>query len=141
MTSVNPYLNFAGNCAEAFEFYRAVFGGEYSFLQRFSDGPPDMPVAPEDADKVLHVSLPLGDGQMLMGSDQPSERGGVDAGSSISISIGPDSAEEGQRIFAALAEGGTVVMPYERQFWGADYGMCIDRFGIGWMVNYEYGED
>lgn len=140
MTSINPYLNFAGNCEEAFEFYRAAFGGDYSSLQRFSDGPPDMPVAPGDADKIMHVSLPLGEGQVLMGSDQPSDRGGVNAGNSVSISISPETTEEGHRLFAALAEGGTVVMPYERQFWDADYGMCIDRFGIGWMVNYEYGE-
>ena len=76
-----------------------------------------------------------------MGSDQPASRGGVNAGNMVAISIGPDSAEDGRRIFEGLAEGGTVVMPYERQFWGADYGMCIDRFGIGWMVNYEYRED
>lgn len=138
MTSINPYLTFDGSCQEAFDFYRSVFGGEYSSMQRFSEGPPEMPIAPEDADKVMHVSLPLADGQVLMGSDQPAGRGGVNAGNTISISIGPDSADEGRRIFEALAAGGTVVMPYETQFWGADYGMCIDRFGIGWMVNYEH---
>ena len=138
MTSINPYLTFDGNCEEAFDFYRSVFGRECSSMQRFSEGPPGMPVAPEDADKVMHVSLPLADGQVLMGSDQLAGRGGVNVGNTISISIGPDSADEGRRIFEALAKGGTVVMPYETQFWDADYGMCIDRFGIGWMVNYEH---
>jgi PhnB protein len=99
-----------------------------------------MPVAAEDADKVMHVSLPLGEGQVLMGSDQPAERGGVSVGNTVAISTGPDPAEDGRRIFEGLAQGGTVVVPYERQFWGADYGMCIDRFGIGWMVNYEHHE-
>lgn len=138
MSSINPYLTFDGNCEEAFGFYKTVFGGEFSSIQRFSEAPTEMPVAAEDTDKVMHVSLPLADGQVLMGSDQPAERGGVNAGNNISISISPDSAEAGRRIFEALAGGGTLVMPYETQFWGADYGMCIDRFGIGWMVNYEH---
>ncbi len=95
MSTINPYLTFNGDCAQAFDFYRSVFGGEFALVQKFSDAPPEMPVAAEDGDKVMHVSLPLGDGQVLMGSDQPSERGPVQDGSSISISVGPDSAEEG----------------------------------------------
>jgi PhnB protein len=141
VATVNPYLTFDGDCAAAFDHYKSVFGGDFAMLQTFADGPPDMPVADEDKARVMHVSLPLGDGQALMGSDQPSDRGPLSAGSSISVSIGPDSAEEGRRVFAALADGGTVVMPYESQFWGADYGMCFDRFGIAWMVNYEHPQE
>ena len=133
MTSVNPYLNFDGTCEKAFEFYRSVFGGEFVDFTRFSEMPgPPVP----GADQVMHVSLPLGDGQVLMGSDVPADMGTVTPGTTTHVSVGPDSAEEGERIFAALADGGNVVMPYERQFWGADYGQCVDRFGISWMVNY-----
>ena len=136
MTSLHPYLGFDGDCEEAFEFYRSVFGGEFSDINRFSEMPPDAPSSPEDADKIMHVSLPLADGQVLMGSDRPASMGTTTFGDSVAISVSPDSADEGRRIFGALAAGGQVVMPYERQFWGADYGMCRDRYGINWMVNY-----
>ncbi|MGD8486178.1 MAG: VOC family protein [Chloroflexota bacterium] len=141
MATINPYLTFDGNCEEAFDFYRSVFGGDFDMMQRFSEAPPEMPVASEDANKVMHVSLPLGDGQVLMGSDQPSERGPLAAGSSISLHIGVDSAEEGRRLFEALAAGGTVVMPYEPQFWGSDYGMCADRFGTVWAIDYAHPQE
>ena len=88
-------------------------------------------------DQIMHVSLALGDGQALMGSDRPPGMGTTTFGDSVAISISPDSAEDGRRIFEALADGGMVLMPYEHQFWGADYGMCRDRFGINWMVNYD----
>ena len=136
MPGINPYLTFDGNCLEAFNYYKSVFGGEFVDLSPFSDLPPGVPSSPEDADKLMHVSLPLGDGQVLMGSDQPSAMGSVNFGDNVAISIAPESSEEGGRLFAALAEGGEVTMPYERQFWGADYGMCTDRYGVHWMVNY-----
>jgi PhnB protein len=136
MTTLNPYLVFDGNCEEAFEFYRSVFGGAFADFSRFSEVPDDAAGSPGDADRLMHVSLPLGDGQVLMGSDRPSSMPDGTFGDAVTLSVGPDSSEEGARIFAALADGGSVVMPYERQFWGADYGMCTDRFGVGWMVNY-----
>jgi PhnB protein len=137
MTTVNPYLGFDGRCEEAFEQYRSIFGGELVGLSRFSEAPPESLAGHEaDADKIMHVSLPIGDGQAIMGSDRPSSMGNTTFGDSVAVSISPDSAEEGRRIFEALAQGGRVIMPYERQFWGADYGMCTDRFGIHWMVNY-----
>ncbi len=136
MPGINPYLTFNGNCMEAFTFYKSVFGGEFVDLSPFSDLPPDVPSSPEDADKLMHVSLPLGDGQELMGSDQPTAMGSVTFGNNVAMSFAPDSSEEGRRVFDALADGGEVTMEYERQFWGADYGMCTDRFGVHWMVNY-----
>ena len=136
MYTINPYLTFDGTCAEAFDFYRSVFGGEFSMMQTFADAPPEMPVAPQDRDKVMHVSLPLGDDQVLMGSDVPSDQGPAGTGSAIAISIGPSSSEEGRRLFEGLAEGGAVLMAYEAQFWGSEYGMCIDRYGITWMIDY-----
>jgi PhnB protein len=137
MPSLNPYLAFDGNCEEAFEFYRSVFGGEFSDVNRFSEAPGSDTA---DADKIMHISLPLAEGQILMGSDRPSEMGPGTFGDSVSLSIAPDDAGQARRVFDALSEGGKVTMPYERQFWGADFGMCIDRFGINWMVNYTPGE-
>ncbi len=138
MLSVNPYLVFDGRCREAFDFYRSVFGGEFADVSPFSEMPPDaMPggVPAEDADRLMHISLPLGDGQVLMGSDRPSSMGGADFGDAVSISVGLEDADEGRRIFEALAESGKVTMPYSPQFWGAHFGSCADRFGINWMVN------
>jgi PhnB protein len=135
MTSVNPYLGFDGNCEEAFELYRSVFGGELA-ISRYSEMPPDSGVPASEANRIMHVSLPLGDGQALMGSDRPPGSGGATFGDSVSVSVAPESSEEGRRIFEALAAGGTVTQPYERQFWGDDFGMCTDRFGIHWMVDY-----
>lgn len=137
MASINPYLGFDGNCREAFDFYKSVFGGEFADVSPFSDAP-DTPA--EDADKLMHISLPIGEGQVLMGSDRPSGMGSTEFGDSVSLSIAPDSADEGHRIFDALAQGGQVTMPYERQFWGADFGMCQDKFGHNWMVNYQAEE-
>lgn len=136
MPSINPYLAFDGNCEEAFEFYRSVFGGEFVDLNRFSEAPSDGPVSEDDADKIMHASLPLGDSQVLMGSDRPSSMGPGTFGDSVSISIAPDDEESGRRIFEDLSAGGRITMPYQRQFWGADFGMCTDKYGIHWMVNY-----
>lgn len=136
MPSLHPYLRFDGSCAEAFEHYRSVFGTEFSSLNRYSEMPPDAGVPEAFADHVMHVSLPIGDGQVLMGSDSPPEAPATVVGESVGIMVGADSTEEGRRIFDALAEGGTVLEPYERQFWGDDYGSLTDRFGIHWMVDY-----
>lgn len=141
MPKVTPYLNFDGRCEEAFEFYRSVLGGEFVGVNRFSEMPPDVPMTPDDGNMIMHIALQLEDGQAIMGSDRPSGMGKTTFGDSVHVSIGPDSAEEGRRIFDALSDGGEVTMPYERQFWGADYGMCTDRFGIHWMINYDASSD
>jgi PhnB protein len=135
MTTINPYIAFDGQCAEAFESYRLAFGGEFQAINRYSEMPTDMSEA--DGKLVMHVSLPIGDGQVLLGSDRPPGTGLGTSGDRVAISISPDDAEQGRRIFATLSAGGMVTMPYERQFWGADHGMCTDRFGIPWMVNYQ----
>ena len=136
MPYINPYLTFDGNCEEAFEFYRSVFGGDFADLTRFSEAPADMPGGPADPNKIMHIGLPLGDGQVLMGSDRPEGMGPGTFGDSVAVSIGPNDADQGHRIFEGLSAGGQVTMPYERQFWGADFGSCTDKFGINWMVNY-----
>ena len=136
MATINPYVGFDGQCEEAFEFYRSVFGADFSAINRYSEMPTEMSEA--DGKLVMHVSLPIGEGQVLMGSDRPPGTGPGTSGDRVAISVSPDDAEQGRRIFEALASGGTVTLPYERQFWGADYGMCTDRFGIPWMVNYQH---
>ena len=93
---------------------------------------------PVDGNKIMHVSLDLGDGHTLMGSDVPEHMGEVVLGNYAHISVAPDSAEDAKRIFDALSDGGQVVMPLQSMFWGADFGVLIDRFGVSWMVNYTY---
>ena len=133
--SLNIYLTFGGNCREAFEFYRSVFGGDFQAFQTFADGPEDMPVAEEDKDKVMHVSLPFGD-SVLMGSDSSSFGPPLAVGNNFSVSIVGRSREHCDEVFAKLSAGGSVTMPLQETFWGSYYGMWTDRFGINWMVNY-----
>lgn len=138
MVKLHPYVNFNGNCEEAFNFYKSIFGGEFSYVGRFSDMPADIPREPKDENKILHMSLPLAGGTLLMGSDVPvSMQEHMTAGNNISLSVTPESEDEARRIFNALAEGGTVTMPQDKTFWGSLFGMLTDRFGINWMVDYE----
>jgi PhnB protein len=130
MTSrLNPYLAFSDDARQAMEFYRGVFGGELTVSTFGEAGGAEGP----DADKVMHAQLETPAGYTLMASDTPPgmERS---AGSSISISLSGDDAELRQ-YFAKLADGGTVTMPLEKQMWGDEFGMCIDPFGVAWMVN------
>ena len=135
--SLSTYLFFDGNCREAFEFYRSVFGGEFSELQTFGEGPPDMNVPEAEQDRIMHVSLPIGSG-VLMGSDSTSAFGPPPVqGTNFAISIAGDSREHCDEVLAGLSEGGTVKMPMQETFWGAYFGCWTDRFGIDWMINYE----
>ena len=134
---LNTYINFKGNCREAFEFYRSVFGGEFAIMQTFGDGPDDMGVLEEEKNNVMHVSFPIGD-SVLMGSDVPSGFGMTHVqGSNFSISVSPDSREKADGLFGRLSEGGTVSMPMGDMFWGSYFGACTDKFGINWQINYE----
>ena len=131
-----PYLFFDGNCREAFEFYRSVFGGEFEFIETFAGGPPDMQMADEDRDSIMHVSLPVG-GSMLIGSDMPSSFGGpVSAGSNFAISVDAESRARADEIMAKLSEGGATTMPMQDTFWGAYFGSCADKYGVNWQVHY-----
>ena len=142
MPVINPYLNFNGNTEEAFLFYKTVFGGEFITFQRFKDVP-DLPgaemMSPSDLNQIMHVALPIGDGNVLMATDVLESFGHPKvSGNNISISVGADSAEEAHQIFNALSLGGKAEMPLEEAFWGALFGMLTDRFGIQWMVNYQH---
>ena len=136
MATINAYLNFRGNTEEAFNFYKSVFGGEFTVLQRFKDVP-DSGMPPEDQDKLMHVSLPIG-GNILMGTDAVGLQGkDYLAGNNFQLSISVDSKEEAEKIFNGLAAGGDIKMPLQETFWAPAFGMLNDKFGIQWMVNYD----
>ncbi len=133
---LNTYLTFDGNCREAFEFYRSVFGGEFSSWNTFADGPPEMAVPEAERDRVMHVSLLVGT-SVLMGSDSTSVSPGPPpvAGNNFSISVAARSKEHCDTLFAELSAGGQVGMPMQETFWGSYFGALTDKFGINWMVS------
>jgi len=138
MTAFNPYLNFDGNAEEAFDFYKSVFGGEFASVIRFKDMPmPGVSIPREEADKIMHIGLPLGKDQMLMGSDVLESLGQrLTQGNNVYISVHPDSKQEADRLFTALSEGAQIEMAIAMQPWGDYWGSLRDRFGVLWMVNY-----
>ena len=144
MTSVNVYLTFKGNCEEAFNFYKSVFGGEFGYIGRFKDMPPmdGKPVPANEADKIMHVSLPISKETSLMGSDSSDAFGHVTTiGNNFSISVNTDSKSNADNLFKKLSAGGSVNMPMADTFWGSYFGMCTDKFGINWMMSVEQAQD
>jgi PhnB protein len=139
MAALQPYLNFNGNTLEVFNFYKSVFGGEFAVLQRFKDTEHGEKRSPEESEKIMHVALPIGNNTVLMGSDILESMGlKFVAGNNFWLSINPDTEKDAEKYFEALSAGGNVLMPLEKTFWGALFGMLIDKFGMQWMVNYEY---
>lgn len=139
MPQIDPYLNFAGNTEEAFNFYKSVFGGEFTNVTRFGDMPAMEGMPPlDDASKnmIMHIGLPIGK-NYLMATDAPASMGfNLVQGTNSHICISPDSEEEANKLFNALAEGGKIGQPLQMQVWGDMYGDLTDKFGIRWMVNY-----
>jgi len=131
---MNPYLNFKGECEAAFKFYEQCLGGRPEAIFRYSGTPLADQVSADWSDKVMHGSMTIGD-QTLMGADAPPDRYEEPKGFSLSLHI--KSTADAERIFHDLAEGGRVVMPLEKTFWAARFGMLVDRFGIPWMINGE----
>ena len=139
MTTINVYLTFNGNCIEAFNFYKSVFGGEFAYVGRYKDMPADEshPVLPGEEDRIMHISLPISQETMLMGCDTGGEWASrYSAGNNFSLSINTDSKESADRLFNNLSAGGMVTMPMNSTFWGDYFGMFADRFGINWMVSF-----
>lgn len=139
MTTVNVYLTFNGNCLEAFDFYKSVLGGEFSYLSRFKDIPAEVgsPGSQEEGEKIMHVCLPISQETMLMGSDTGGEWASQFAqGNNFSISIMADSKEKADRLFNGLSSGGNVTMPMQKTFWGDYFGMFADKFGVNWMISF-----
>jgi PhnB protein len=139
MAKVNAYLTFNGQCEEAFNFYKSVFGGEFTTFSRFKDMPPmDGQEMPDHLkERIMHVSLPMSKETNLMGSDSNPRMGTVSVGQNISLSVEAGNKQEADKIFNSLAKGGTVTMPMGKIFWGAYFGMLTDQFGNGWMVSSE----
>jgi PhnB protein len=139
MALMSTHVAYNGNCEEAFNFYKSVFGGEFSVLMRNANIPDGIPIPPgTEGDKILHISLPISKESALMGCDMPGAYGPAVRGNSFNISINTESEDEATRIFNGLVSGGKVVMPQEKTFWGAYFGMLTDKFGVQWMISYEY---
>jgi len=138
MTTINTYLTFNGNCEEAFNFYKSVFGGEFEHIGKFKDMPenPKFPVSESDKEKVMHISFPIGN-TMLMGSDTGGEwSANFKQGNNFSVSINTENKNEADRLFNELSEGGKIMMPMNKTFWNSYFGMFTDKFGIQWMVSF-----
>ncbi len=145
MTTVNIYLMFNGNCEQAFNFYKSIFGGEFPYIGRYKDMPPSEEhgnISAADAEKIMHISLPISKETVLMGSDTGGEWASqYSQGNNFSISISTDSKQEADRLFNALSTGGKVKMPMNNTFWGDYFGMFTDKFGINWMVSAHTGNN
>ena len=142
MATVNPYLNFNGNTEEAFNFYKSVFGGEFITVQRFKDTPESDKIPEADRDKIMHIALPIGKGTILMATDALESMGHpLTVGNNFYMSVNANSEKEADKLFKALSAGGRVTIPIEKAFWGAYFGMFTDKFGIQWMINYDYNQN
>ncbi|MBA2338741.1 MAG: VOC family protein [Acidimicrobiia bacterium] len=134
-TRLNPYISFDGNAREAMEFYEGVFGGTLS-LNTFGEyGAADAP----EADKIMHGMVETGTGMTLMGADTPPGMP-YNPGDNMAVSLSGDDAGELRGYWEKLSEAGNVTMPLEKQMWGDEFGMCVDRFGVAWMVNIAQAE-
>ena len=139
MARFNPYLNFNGNTEEAFNFYKSVFGGEFAMVMRFRDFPGNEQMPAELLDKIMHIALPIGNGNMLMATDSIESLGQkLVVGNNHYFMLGVDSKEEADDLFAKLSVDGKIEMPLQDTFWGDYYGSFTDQFGIQWMIDYEY---
>ncbi|HZR76588.1 VOC family protein [Bradyrhizobium sp.] len=129
---LNPYLFFNDNCEAAFKFYEKALGGKIEMMLRADEGPADMKPGPGREKLIMHVRMSIG-GQLLMGSDSPPEHFNKPQGFSVCLTIADPA--EAERKFNALADGGSPNMPFGKTFFAKGFGMCVDKFGIPWMVN------
>lgn len=139
MAVINPHINFNGNAEEAFRFYQSVFGGEFSKIIRFKDIASDeFPVPENEADKIMHIALPIGENNALMANDVPKFMGTVNELEHRSkISITAESKAEAEKLFSGLSAGGTIEIPLTENADAAYFAMFRDKYGIEWMINFE----
>ncbi len=137
--TLNVYLHFETGCRDAFEFYRSVFGGEFAFVDTFGNSPMGGDVPEDLKDNIMHIALPVGD-SLLMGSDTPPMFDTPAAGTNFSISYAASSKEEADDMFAKLSDGGQASMPPQDMFWESYFGMCTDKYGISWMINFDMSQ-
>ena len=133
MAGVATYLNLPGNTEQAFEFYKSVFGTEYTGdgIMRFGDIPGDEQVPEEQRQAVMHVGLPILGDHLLMGTDVP----GAQIGDHMNIMLMPDTKAEADELFGKLSAGGSVIEPLADMFWGDYWGQCSDKFGVVWQID------
>ena len=131
---LNTYLNFNGNCEEAFKFYEKVLGGKIEMMMPFEGSPSAKDVPSDWGKKILHVNMTVGD-SLLMGSDAPPQYSSKPAG--FAVNIGINDYAKAERIFKQLSEGGKITMPFQNTFWAQGFGMFVDRYGTPWMINCE----
>ena len=139
MARINPHINFNGNAEEAFNFYKSVFGGEFTNITRFRDiASPEFPVSEKEADKIMNIALRIYKSHVLMGNDVPEIMGRTNENENRSkIMISTESREEAENIFNGLSAGGQIEMPMEENPWGSYFGMFRDKYGVEWMVDYD----
>ncbi len=138
MALINPHINFNGNAEEAFNFYKSVFGGEFSKIMRFKEiSSTEHPIAENEANKIMLIALPIGK-NILMANDVPESMGRTNENENRSkISISAESREEADKLFSGLSAGGNVEMPIGDSPWGSYFAMFRDKFGIEWMVDFD----
>ena len=139
MALINPHINFNGNAEEAFIFYKSAFGGEFAKVVRLKDiASPEFPVSEKEENKIMHIALPIGKSNMLMGNDVPEFLGKVNERENRSkISISTETKEEADKLFHGLSAGGEIEMPITDSPWGTYFGMFRDKYGIEWMVEFD----
>jgi len=139
MKAINPWINFNGNAEEAFTFYKSVFGGEFAKIVRFKDlSDAEFPLAENDANKIVHIALPIGKNNMLVANDVPEFMGRVNENENRSkIYVATESREEADKIFNGLSAGGDVEGPIGESPWGTYAGMFRDKYGIEWIVEFD----
>ena len=139
MRTINPWINFNGNAEEAFTFYKSVFGGEFANIIRFKDlANTEFPIAENDANKIMHIALPIGKHNVLRANDVPEFMGRVNENENRSkISVSAESREEADKIFNGLSAGGDIEGPMGDSPWGTYAGMFRDKYGIEWIVEFD----
>lgn len=137
MHNFNPYLNFMGNTEDAMNFYKSVFGGEFTLFHRYGDVPGGEKMSAQDQKKIIHISLAINKSMTIMATDTLESMGQpLTAGNNFHIHLQAENEPEADRLFAGLSAGGKVEMPMNKTFFGAYFGMCQDKFGICWMINF-----
>lgn len=138
MVTINPYLNFSGDTEKAMIFYKSIFGGEFNVVQKFKDMPGGSKITEDDQQKIMHMSLPIGNNNHLLASDIMESMGQtLEIGTNFTLTAVTESEKEADKIFNALAQGGQITMTMNKAFWGAYVGMLRDKFGIQWMISYD----
>jgi PhnB protein len=140
MAQINPYIMFNGNTEEAFNFYKSVFGGEFAIVIRFKDlpGDPNNKWTESEANKIMHIALPIGKSDLLIANDVPLSMGQINESENRSkISISAESKEEADKLFNGLSAGGQIEAPIGDSPWGSYFGMFRDKYGIEWMVDFD----